>query len=79
MTEPGNDTGPALMEADSDFETITICNTILDKVSELTAKLYPVLKPDDETTPDAREGSPIIQALQAIDGYLTKLMSRVDM
>lgn len=73
------DTGPAERAFVEDFEVINLCDNILGKVSQLTKHLVPVLREDDGTTPDAREGSPVIMKLQAIDGHLEKLMKRIDL
>lgn len=61
------------------FEVEALCDGILEKVRKLKEDLEPVLKKDDGTTPDTRDGSPLIVQLQAIDGYLEQLIDSVDL
>lgn len=56
-----------------------LANESLHMVSILRDKLEPVLLPDDGTTPDAREASPLLETQQAIHGHLEKLVKRVDL
>jgi len=71
--------GSVALEMDRDFEALQLCDTILEKVFQLTRDLVPALREDDGTTPGAREGSLVIMKLQAIDGHLEKLVKRVDL
>lgn len=61
------------------FEVEALCDGILEKVRKLKEDLEPVLKKDNGTTPETRDGSPLIMQLQAIDGRLEQLIDVVDL
>lgn len=61
------------------FEVEALCDAILEKIFKLRDDLEPALRGDDGTTPDTREGSPLIMSLQAIDEHLAHLIDRVDL
>lgn len=68
---------PVPVQNDSVVQALV--NESLHMVSELKNKLEPVLLPDDGTTPDAREASPVVETIYAIHGHLEKLIKRVDL
>ncbi len=56
-----------------------LVNGSLHMASTLTKKLGPILLPDDGTTPEAMESSPIVEAAVALHSHLEKLVARVDL
>lgn len=74
----GNDT-VSEVKVGRKFEVEALCEGILEKVRKLKEDLEPVLRRDDGTTPETRDGSPLIMQLQAIDGYLEQLIASVDL